>query len=629
MSFQSELEKSLQPVLSEVLEDFVEGVPLEHPEEAEHGDFSCTAALNFFSTADEYTSPLNLAEKLVAVWEKKGLPSFVSRVVVAKPGFINIFIRNEALLRLASSFVAEKESFYGVGDSLEKKKYLLEHTSPNPQTTIMLGHLRNNFLGMSVSHILENLGGTVVKDCVVNDRGGHVCRALWGYLAFGRKKDTGLSVEELKDFPTLSDQALLRISSSVDWSQQLTVWARNPDLWFVPQDLDLKPDHANLIWYVLGSRAYKLSSEVEEEVNALLSAWEEGEKQVRELWKTVLSWSKHGYAETYERIGSVHDWVWFESEYYEQGKKIVKKGLEKGVFRKSEGAIVTDLGTYGLPDTVVEKSDGTALYLTQDLALAQLKVDKFPSDKYIWTVGSEQKLYFQQLFAICDQLGIAPREKLFHLSHGLISFSGGKKMSTREGNVVCADDLLDDLRAQAKKLVASSQKQADFGESGVPIESLSEYLAVCALKYSLLKFSREKDISFQPDQSLSLEGNSGPYLQYTYARCCSLLRKSGINKLGWGDKDAVPSLDNKEEALLHLFYKFPEMVMASAESYSPSIICDYLYDLASQFNALYAQLPVLDADDTHRQLRLFLTTVTAQILRDGLKLLGIRPLEKL
>jgi len=644
-----------------------EDIALEHPEGPNHGDYSTNIALRLAKNLGK--SPWDLANEIVNALREQGLPDFIAKIEVAPPGFVNIWLQNEYLINQIIEVLKKKEK-YGEAKVLAGKKILLEHTSPNPQTTIMLGHLRNNFLGMSSAKILEFLGAKVVKDCVVNDRGVHICRALWGYLVFGQKK-SGLTKTELKNFKEISDAKIKKIIAKKKWQELLDAWAKKKSDWLTYKDLKLKPDHANLCWYVLGSRAYEISAKVRQQVEEILQAWEAEDKKVWQIWRLILDWSAAGYSQTYERVGSVHDWVWHESEHYKQGKEIVSQGLKKGVFRRSKGAVVTNLEKYGLPDMVVAKSDGTALYITQDLALTKLKISKFPSDLYIWCIGEEQNLYFKQLFAVCEQLGLGKRNKFFHLSYALINFKGGGKMATRKGDVVIADEILDELQARALEVIKSSNQKLRGKMSLSGLKKLAEKVAVGAIKYSLLKFGRGTTIYFDIDESLALEGNSASYLQYTYARTQSVIRKSKIQnpKSKISSKFQVPSskkdptlqassfrlqasgikLNEEEVALLRTVYKFPEVVLEAAQNFSPNLICNYLYDLAQKFNLFYDKHRIIHnslfiihsgnrtkktsnekgLSEEQSFFRLLLTAVVGQVIKNGLNLLGIETPEKM
>ena len=599
----------------------LEQISLEHPADQFHGDYSSNIALK---VKIENLNPFDLANRIVNAVRKLGLPEWLGKIEVIAPGFINLSLSEGYLIGQVEEVLSEKEKF-GQNESLKNKKILLEHTSPNPQTTIMLGHLRNNFLGMAISRILETSGAKVTKDCVVNDRGIHLCRAMLGYLIFGHKET--LSLKRLENFREIESEQIAKTIANLNWQDLLTAWQDKPKNWFTGKDLKLKPDHANLIWYVLGSKAYELSENIQNQAKEMLLAWEKNDRGVRKLWRQIMDWSKDGYKQTYVNIGSLHDHVWYESDHYELGKDIVEEGLKKNVFQYSEGALVTDLARYQLPDTIVQKKDGTALYLTQDLALTKLKTKNFPSDLYIWDIGSEQNLYFKQLFAVCEQLGIGKREKFFHLSYALINFKGGGKMATRQGNVVTADEILEEMESKATKLIKSSNQELRGKMTAKEQGDLAKVVALAGVKYNLLKYARETTIFFDPEESLSLDGDSGPYLQYVFARCQSVLKKSGEANF------QVPSTNfqynNEELLLMRRLYQYPEVILKATQSYSPNLICNYLFDLAQKYNNLYNQHSILQSDNETRKMRLGLTAATAQIIKNGLNLLGIETPERM
>jgi arginyl-tRNA synthetase len=619
-------------------------IKLEHPANLEHGDYATNVALATFKKRPkklrpETKLPLDWANKIVNTWRLSGLPEYIAKVEVAKPGFINLWLDEKALATQLERVLKEKNRF-GKLNNFKGKKILLEHTSPNPQTTIMLGHLRNNFLGMSMALILEFLGAKVTKDCIVNDRGVHISRAMWGYLVFGRKR-TGLKKSQLLRFKKVSDSQIKKVSAKVDWKELLNEWSKKKSNWWKPNELGIKADHINLIWYVLGSRAYEMLPEVKGQVQDILVAWEGGEKVVRALWRQILGWSAKGYEDTYNRIDSLHDHVWYEHKLYKVGKDLVEKGVKKGVFRKlPDGAVVSDLGKYGLTDAILRKSDGTALYHTFDINLTKKKRKRFPSDLYIWDIGNEQILYLKQLFAMCEQLGIGKREDYFHLNYALINLKGGGKMSTRTGDVIKADEILDELHQRALEVIKSTNQELRGKLSKKELSELAETVALGAIKYSLLKYARETTIYFDPEESLALEGNSGPYLQYTYARCRSVLRKANEKtKKPKNQKTKSVSqflsfsgskFNSEEMSLLRTIYQFPEVVAEAGENYAPNLICNYLYDLAQKYNLFYNKHSILKARSQKlRNFRLALTAAVSQVLKNGLTLLGIKSPERM
>jgi arginyl-tRNA synthetase len=643
MMIEEQIKKDLAKALRELRID-PEMLIFEHPAHPEHGDLATNIALTTFKKRPkklkaETKLPLDWANKIVNTWRLTGLPEYIAKIKVVKPGFINLWFENKVFIDQLERVLNEGEGYgksFGPelktegSTTLKGKKILLEHTSPNPQTTIMLGHLRNNFLGMTTANIFEFLGAKVTKDCIVNDRGVHISRAMWGYLVFGRKK-TGLKKSQLLKFKKATDSQLKKMSAKVDWQELVKEWSKKKSNWWTPKELKLKADHINLIWYVLGSRAYQLFPEVKDQVQDILVAWEAGEKGVRALWKQLLDWSEKGYADTYKRIGSAHDHVWYEHKLYKGGKGLVEKGIKKKVFRKlPDGAVLSDLGDYGLSNVILRKSDGTALYHTFDLNLTMNKRKKFPSDLYIWDIGEEQALYLKQLYAMCEQLGIGKRSDYFHLNHALINLKGGKKMSTRTGDVVKADEILDDLHERALKVIKSTDQELRGKLSKKQLDELAETVALGAIKYSLLKYARETTIYFDIDESLALEGNSGPYLQYTNARCQSVLQKAKQKQFSNLAIKQLSKFNSEEMNLLRTLYRFPEVVREAGENYAPNLICNFLYDLAQKYNLFYNKHSILKAkNQKSKEFRLVLTQAVSQILKNGLNLLGIQTPERM
>jgi arginyl-tRNA synthetase len=485
---------------------------------------------------------------------------------------------------------------YGMSGLGKGKTWAIEHTSPNPNKAMHLGHLRNNVTGMAIANTAEACGFKVIRDCVDNDRGIAIAKLMWGYLKFAKKSGSQ--------------------DSDIDY------WSNHQDEWQTPEDLKVRPDRFVDQFYVKGSEDFEADKNVEEEVRALVVDWEAEEPKTWALWKKVLGYSYQGQEMTLKRLGNIWDKVWHEHEHYKIGKKMVELGLKKGIFKKLEdGAVITDLVKYKLTDTIVTKSDGTALYITQDLALTELKKKTFNADRLFWVIGPEQSLAMQQVFAVCEQLGIGKREDFMHLAYGYMSIKGQGKMSSRLGNVIYIDELLDLAKAKVKKIMDGG----DLGEKEV--EKISEMIGVGAVKYSILKVGRLQDIAFDINESVSVEGNSGPYLQYTVARCNSVLSKIENCKNENSLKIANCELKIEELLVLRSLIKFQEIIVASATLYSPNLLCNFLYDLAQKFNSFYNQDKIIGS--SNQEFRIMLTAGVGQVLKNGLKLLGIQTPERM
>ena len=580
-----EIVKVLQKITGE------KNIQIESPENEGFGDYSSNVALTTFENLKFKIKNLKLkTPREYAEWTVKQLEdddrlnNIIEKMEVAGPGFINFWLSKETLADNLSEILSKKED-YGRLDPLKGKSYLIEHTSPNTIKTLHVGHIRNNTLGMGVHNLLEALGADVKLDAINNDRGIHVMKAVWAYMKYGEGKS--------------------------------------------PESEGLKPDHFVDKFYVMGAKMADDDEKTKDEMQELLRRWEAGDKEIRTVWKKLRDWTLAGFKETYKRLGSHHDHQWFESEFYEHGKEMVEQGLKKGVFKKlPDGAVLSNLSKYNLSDTIVLRADGTSMYHTQDLYLTKLKREKFPSDLYMWDIGPEQELYLKQLFAMCEQLGIGKKEDYFHMAYGFVYLKGGGKMSSRAGNVVSADTLLDEMVGKARKIIEKSETGRNFMDDEK--EKVAEAVGVGAIKYGFLKVGRSTDIYFDIKESLSLEGNSGPYLQYTVARTNSVLAKSKRVKEQESksfNSATMKQLNNEELQVLRALPRFADVIVDAAKSYSPNLLCNYLFGLAQKYNNFYNTHRIIDSDN--KEFRLRLTTATGQVLKNGLKLLGIEAPERM
>jgi len=623
-----EITELIREALAELKMPEVE-VEVEHPAEEEHGDYATNVALKVKSQKSKVKSknPQELAETLANKLRSYKLQA-IKKIEVAGPGFINFWLSEHYLSEKLGAIVQEGNRF-GSSDWGRGKKWLVEHTSPNPNKAMHLGHLRNNVTGMAISRIWEFIGVDVVRDCIDNDRGIAIAKLMWGYLKFGHREG-----KEIVD---------------------IGYWYEHQDEWKTPSDLKMRPDRFVDQLYVSGSDDFKKNKETEQQVRQLVVDWEGEDKKTWALWRKVLAYSYEGQAMTLERLGNHWDKVWHEHQHYKQGKEIVEEGLQRGVFRQlKDGAILSDLHKFGLADTILIKSDGTALYITQDLALTKLKREAFRPDHLFWVIGPEQTLALKQLFAICEQLGIGKVSDYTHVSYGYMSVKGQGKMSSRAGTVVYIDELLDKTKAEIRQII----KDSKLPESEV--EKISETVGVGAVKYSILRVGRMQDIAFDFRESVSLEGNSGPYIQYTFARARSVLRKSKVKSPsgpGQRQKSKVQlkgqnlKINEEERAILRWIYRFPEVVEQAGKEYAPNLVCNFIYELAQRYNGFYNKHSILQPQNEVKnsysrasslqgrqqakansrtkslseitEFRLELTAATAQVLKNGLSLLGI------
>ena len=464
--------------------DFV----LERPKDEKNGDFATNAAMVLSKSLKK--NPLKIAEDIKKNME---LPPIVKTVEVAAPGFLNFDIDDSYYLHFIIE-VLENGPKYGRLEWGKGKHWLIEHTSANPNKAMHFGHLRNTVLGMAVSNLWEAVGIEVTRDYIDNNRGIAIAKLMWGYLKFARKDE----------------------SDPVD----LHFWFENRDKWRTPEETGEKSDHFIDKLYTQASQEFEKDKKVEKFVRQLVLDWENEDVENWELWRLVMNYSHQGLRATLERLGGIVDQYWYEHEIYKQGKEIVEAGIEKGIFKKlKDGAVVTDLKDFKLPDTIVLKKDGTSLYITQDLALTKLKKETFHPDKMHWVVGPDQNLALRQVFAVSDQFGVGEYDSFVHISFGYVTIKGSGKMSSRKGNVVYIDDLLDQAKEEVKLRIA--EKEFTDEEK----ESISEKIGVGSVKYSILKLGRTSDLEYDFETSLSFDGDSAPYIMYTIVRAFNIVKQ--------------------------------------------------------------------------------------------------------
>lgn len=588
--------ENIQKALSEALQKIAPGFSSAHPgwaldlADLARGDYSTSIA--FLVAKDLKCAPVKAAQEITAA-----MPAIsgVARVEAVAPGYINFWLTREALEDEVKKIGKDADEYGGGSLAAEKQTWLVEHTSANPNKAMHLGHLRNNVLGMALSNVWEFSGVNVVRDYISNNRGIAIARLMWGYLKFAR----------------------------IDGEQKTdcAYWRQHQDEWQTPEGTGKRSDVFVDELYVRASQDFEADKAVEERVRQMVVDWEAGDVATRALWERVMRYSEDGQKITLKRLGSKIDKTWYEHEHYQTGKDFVAQGLRTGVFKKLEdGAVLTDLASYGLPDTIVQKADGTSLYITQDIALTKLKRDEFHPNKMFWVVGVEQSNALRQVFAICDQLGIGTLSDYTHISYGWMSIKGEGSMSSRKGNVIYIDDLID----LAKERVMPKIDKEKIGDA--TLEEVAEAVALGAVKYSILKVGRTVDMQFDIDASISFEGDSGPYLQYTYARTRAILRKAadvGVAPSGHG------TMPDDVIGLVRRLGRFPQMVADAGSELSPHYVCTYLSELAQSFNAYYAKQVVVDNADAASPYRVAVVAAVGQVLKNGLRLLGITPLEKM
>ena len=522
----------------------------------------------------------------------------VDRFNVVK-GFLNIVIEPSFWSTVLEHIASEKE--YGITPVADDAPLVMvEYSSPNTNKPLHLGHVRNILLGWSLSQILAACGNRVVKTNIVNDRGIHICKSM---LAWKR------------------------------WGEGVT-----------PEKAGKKGDHLIGDFYVLFDKKYreevaalKASGMSEDEAKEkaplmveareMLRRWEQKDPEIRQLWEMMNSWVYAGFDDTYRRMGVGFNKIYYESDTYLEGKDKVLEGLEKGVmYRKEDGSVWADLTDAGLDHKLLLRADGTSVYMTQDIGTAKLRFQDYPIDKMIYVVGNEQNYHFQVLSLLLDRLGFKWGKDLVHFSYGMVELPEGK-MKSREGTVVDADDLMDEMVSTAAE-VSRELGKLD-GLTDAEIADISETVGLGALKYFLLKVDPRKNMMFNPKESIDFNGNTGPFIQYTYARMRSVLRNAAEKGFKVGDFAAVRP-GEREITLIQTLADFPSVVAEAGRSYSPAVIANYAYDLVKQYNQFYHDCPVLrEEDEARRSLRLCLTDVCARTVKTGMGLLGIRVPERM
>ena len=463
------------------------------------------------------------------------------------------------------------------------KRIMVEFSSPNTNKPLHLGHIRNNLLGDSVSRILKACGNEVIKSTIVNDRGVHICKSMYAW----EKCFNGAT----------------------------------------PESTGKKGDHLVGDCYVAYAKMEKEHPEIIDEVHKMLVDWESGDPHVRELWSMMNGWVYKGFDETYKALGITFDQVDHESETYLLGKELVQKGLDMGVFEKeADGSVWCDLTADGLDRKLVLRGDGTSVYITQDLGTAERRFNTYKLDSHVYVVGNEQDYHFQVLKLILGKLGFDWAPRIYHLSYGMVELPEGK-MKSREGTVVDADDLIQNMYEEARRTSEESGKLADMSDEEK--DRLFHMIGLGALKYFIIKVDPKKTMLFNPKESIDFNGNTGPFIQYTHARICSILRKAETE---FGPADIGPQVQAsaKEIRLVKLLSQFPGKVAEAGASLSPAIIANYAYELAKEFNQYYHETPVLKEENPALlRYRLVLISIIASTLRTAMGLLGIELPERM
>ena len=523
----------------------------------------------------------------------------------AVQGFLNLVIDDTFWVKQLETIDANEQ--YGRfkcpnGKSENEKMPLMmvEYSSPNTNKPLHLGHVRNNLLGYSIAKIQEANGWKVVKTNIVNDRGIHICKSMLAWLKFGNGETPESSGK--KGDHLIGD-------------------------YYVRFDKEYKAQMAELMSKGMDEETAKKEAPLMREAQEMLRKWEANDPEVRGLWAKMNEWVYAGFDETYQRLGVSFDKIYYESNTYLEGKSEVEKGLASGQFyRREDGSVWADLTKDGLDEKLLLRSDGTSVYMTQDIGTAKLRFQDYPIDKMVYVVGNEQEYHFKVLSILLDRLGFPFGKELVHFSYGMVELPNGK-MKSREGTVVDADELMDKMIEDAKEI--SKDKVNTL--QGITEEEASEIarkVGLGALKYFILKVDPRKNMLFNPAESIDFNGNTGPFIQYTYARIKSVLRKAEGTVTDDGLQ--VTALDPKELALIQRLCEYPAAVRTAGDNFSPAVICNYAYDLACSFNSFYHDLSILNEPDaSKRALRLLLAKNVAKVLQSAMSLLGIEMPERM
>jgi arginyl-tRNA synthetase len=518
----------------------------------------------------------------------------VSKFNVVK-GFLNLVLSDAYYLQ----FFTNVNDFSNFGKEQEgKDAIMVEYSSPNTNKPLHLGHIRNILLGYSIAEIIKASGKKAYKTQIVNDRGIHICKSMLAWKRYGK--------EETPQSSGLKGDKLV-------------------GNYYVKFDQEYKKEISRLKSEGKTEDESKAEAPILIEAQQMLLKWEAGDPETVALWKTMNGWVYEGFEKTYQSLGVDFDKLYYESNTYLLGKEFVTEGLSTGVFfKEADGSVWCDLTDEGLDKKIVLRSDGTAVYMTQDIGTAIQRAKDFPDVKgMIYTVGNEQDYHFQVLFLILKKLGFDWAKHLYHLSYGMVDLPSGK-MKSREGTVVDADDLIEDMSQTAKKISEELGKIDDFSDDEK--EGLYQTIGLGALKYYILKVDPKKRILFNPEESVDFQGNTGPFIQYTYARIQSILRKAGPT-------EKIPanySLHEKEKEVLKSLQLFPEVIQQAAENYSPALIANYTYDLVKEFNSFYQNVSILAADTpSEKNFRIQLAKAVAEVIKSAFALLGIKVPERM
>ena len=623
--FQQIIHKSLISLLN--ADTNAQDIEVSVPTHATFGDYATNIALKQSKNIakEHYHSPMEFANQLSAELSRQDYQKRFSSFEVANPGFINARISKEYLFR--SQLLIQQSN----NNQKKKKRILVEFVGPNTNKQLHIGHVLNAVIGHSIINILRRAGYDVTAGTISNDRGIHIMKSMYGYLRSAHsssisKNDTG----ELVSTPL----------SEIDYTILIADWLNKPSLWKTPKEVDSKPDHFIGWCYIQGNKLSEDNELVQEQMQKMLLAWENGDEDVRTLWMQTNIWFYEGYHQTLHSLNiyasqdgkSFFDHVWYESEVYKKGKEIILKNIGNGLIKEYEdGHVEAELeDKYGIPNIVLLRKDKSALYITQDIELLRNRLQDFKFDQVVYVVDYRQKLQFQQLFKVVASFGVENALKCIHKAYGEVRTPQGA-MSSRKGNIITADWLIEETEKRA--LSEINTQQHDFNE--LQKKEIAHYVALAAIKYGLLKYNSITNIVFDINTNVSFDGDTGPYIQYTHARCASILQKSNKDDLNIS-KDIINEILQNESKLyqeiniLRTIEKFEYAISISAQEMAPNVICEYLFNLCQQFNSFYSIKKIIkEEDNLLRKARLFLVYETKNTLKQGLDLLGIKALEEM
>ena len=515
-------------------------------------------------------------------------------------GFLNLVLSGSIWLDTLRSIDAD-ERFGFTAPTADAPLVMIEYSSPNTNKPLHLGHIRNNLLGFSLAEIMKANGYRVVKTNIVNDRGIHICKSMLAWLKYGNGETPASS--GLKGDHLIGN-------------------------YYVAFDKHYKEQVKALMAQGMDEDTAKREAPLMKEASEMLRKWEAGDAEVRELWARMNAWVYEGFDVTYKRLGVDFDKIYYESDTYLVGKEKVAEGLKKGIFyRRDDGSVWANLTGDGLDEKLLLRADGTSVYMTQDIGTATLRFADYPIDKMIYVVGNEQNYHFQVLSLLLDKLGFAWGKNLVHFSYGMVELPEGK-MKSREGTVVDADDLMDEMVQTASDISKELGKLDDL--SAEEQRKVSEMIGLGGLKYFILKVDPRKNMLFNPKESIDFNGNTGSFIQYTHARICSVLRKAKEQGLAMDMPQTAVGLNEKEVALIQHLSKFAAVVKQAGQEYSPSVIANYTYELVKQYNQFYHDCSILkEEDEALRALRLVLSRNVGKVVRLAMSLLGIQVPDKM